>query len=63
MIKNKTLDKKNIFKTYLKIIQTSLKKKVKLPYTFLFYKTSNNSFQKSFLKIISENIYQTSLDV
>ena len=50
MIKNKGLDIKIIFETYLKILKI-LKiglKLFKFAHKFLFYKISNNSFQKLF---------------
>ena len=47
MIKNKDLDVKIIFKIYLKILKIS-QKNFKFKDKFLFYKISNNSFQKLF---------------
>ena len=52
MIKNKVLDLKIIFKIYLKIFQVS---------GFLFYKISENNFQKLFLKTIFQNYFQKQL--
>ena len=45
MIKNKTLDIKIIFKTYLKIFKICCKH-FRFPNKLLFYKTSMNNFQK-----------------
>ena len=56
MIKNKALNIKIIFKTYLKTLKIG-SKHFKLPNKLLFCKIFENSFQKLFQKTIFQNYF------
>ena len=57
MIKNKILDIKTIFKTYLKILKINLKY-FKISNKLLFYEILDNNSKRLLLKTIFKNFYQ-----
>ena len=58
MIKNKILDIKTIFKTYLKILKINLKY-FKVSNKLLFYEILENNSKFFLLKTVFENYYET----
>ena len=62
MIKNKTLDVKNIFKTYLKILKTSLKY-LSSQTNFCFTKHYKTIFKNYFLELFFKTITKQGLKV